>query len=56
MTTLSAAEHILNKSGKPLSGREISRLAIDYGYWQTKERTAWATMNAQVYTDIASSS
>lgn len=45
MSTLSAAEQVLREAGKPLDYREISRLAIERGYWQSKGKTPWATEN-----------
>ena len=52
MSALSAAELVLRETGKPLDYREISRLAIDSGYWQSKGKTPWATVGAQLYSDI----
>ena len=52
MSAISAAEKVLKESGKPLSCREISDIAIAAGYWQTSGKTPWATIAAQIYTDI----
>lgn len=52
MSALSAAEQVLREAGNPLDYREISRLAIERGYWQSKGKTPWATVGAQLYTDI----
>jgi restriction system protein len=52
MSALSAAEIVLKESGKPMSCREISDIAIASGYWQTSGKTPWATIAAQLYTDI----
>jgi restriction system protein len=52
MSALSAAEQVLRETGKPLDYREISRIAIERGYWKSKGKTPWATVGAQLYTDI----
>jgi len=52
LSALSAAEQVLREAGKPLDYREISRLAIERGYWQSTGKTPWATVGAQLYTDI----
>lgn len=52
MSALTAAEQVLREAGTPLDYREISRLAIERGYWQSKGKTPWATVGAQLYTDI----
>lgn len=52
MSALTAAEKVLKESGKPLSCREISDAALTKGYWQTSGKTPWATIAAQIYTDI----
>jgi len=52
MSALSAAEHVLREAGTPLGYREIARLAIEQGYWQSKGKTPWATIGAQLYSDI----
>ena len=52
MSAVSAAETVLKESGKPLSCREISDIALAKGYWQTSGKTPWATFAAQIYTHI----
>lgn len=52
MSALSAAETVLQDAGTPMDYREISRLALERGYWQSAGKTPWATMGAQLYTDI----
>lgn len=52
MSALSAAEQVLRNAGTALDYREISRLAIEHGYWQSKGKTPWATVGAQLYSDI----
>ena len=52
MSAISAAEAVLKESGKPLSCREISDTALAKGYWQTSGKPPWATIAAQIYTDI----
>lgn len=52
MSALSAAEQVLREAGCPLSYREISRLALERGYWSSTGKTPWATVAAQLYTDI----
>ena len=52
MSAISAAEKVLIESGKPLSCREIADAVLNKGYWQTSGKTPWATVAAQIYTDI----
>jgi restriction system protein len=52
MSAISAAEKVLNESGVPMSCREISDIALAKGYWQTSGKTPWATIAAQIYTNI----
>jgi restriction system protein len=52
MSALSAAEKILQDEGKHLDCKTISDLAIKRGYWSTNGKTPWATIAAQIYTDI----
>lgn len=52
MSALSAAEQIIREAGCPLTCREISRLALERGYWSSTGKTPWATVAAQLYTDI----
>lgn len=52
MSALSAAEKVLQESGKSLSCRQIAEGALNKGYWQTSGKTPWATIAAQLYTHI----
>ncbi|MEI8342219.1 MAG: winged helix-turn-helix domain-containing protein, partial [Verrucomicrobiota bacterium] len=52
MSALSAAEQVLRETGSPLNYREISRIALKRGYWQSGGKTPWATVGAQLYEDI----
>ncbi|MCX6873157.1 MAG: HTH domain-containing protein [Verrucomicrobia bacterium] len=52
MSALSATERILLEAGSRLSCREIASLALERGYWQSSGKTPWATVGAQLYTDI----
>lgn len=52
MSALSAAKVVLEESGTPLSSKEIATIALEKGYWQSKGKTPWATIGAQLYTDI----
>lgn len=52
MSALSTAEQILQEAGTSLAYREIARLAIERGYWKSKGKTPWATIGAQLYSDI----
>lgn len=50
-TFLQSAQHILEQVGQPLHYKEITQKAIEQGL-QTEGATPWATMNAQIATDI----
>jgi restriction system protein len=52
MSALSAAEIVLREAGKPLPCREITGKALAHGYWTSKGKTPWATIAAQLYSDI----
>lgn len=52
MSALTASEKVLKEAGIPLSCREISDIALAKGYWETSGKTPWATVAAQIYTDI----
>ena len=46
------AYKILKESGKPLHGKEITRLAIEKGLLKTAGKTPQRTMSAQLFMDI----
>ena len=50
-TFLQSAQQILEQVGQPLHYKEITQKAIEQGL-QTEGATPWATMNAQIATDI----
>jgi restriction system protein len=52
MSAISASAKVLKEAGKPLSCREIADIALAKGYWNTTGKTPWATIAAQIYTDI----
>ncbi len=47
-----AAERVLKEARKPLHVREIARIALEKGLWQTRGKTPHATVGARLYTDI----
>jgi hypothetical protein len=47
-----AAIEILKSNNKPLHYKEITRLAIEKGILNSAGKTPWASMNAQLSTDI----
>ena len=47
-----AAESVLREARKPLHVREITRIALQKGLWQTSGKTPEATVGARLYTDI----
>ncbi len=49
---LEAAYRVLEEAGKPLHYKEIARLALSGGHWQTAGQTPEATINAQIASDI----
>jgi len=48
------AYQILEESGKPLHGKEITKIALQRGWLKTAGKTPEATMNAQLVVDINS--
>jgi len=52
MTFLDAACEILKQAGQPLHYREIARRTLEQGLIESKGKTPWATMNAQLAVNI----
>ena len=51
-TVLNAAIKILSQAGEPLHYREITRRVLNAGLWRTSGKTPWATLGAQITTEI----
>jgi hypothetical protein len=53
MTTLKeAAKRILQQEGKPLHYRDITKLALEQGFFETTGKTPEASINSQIIVDI----
>jgi len=52
MNILQAAEKVLREQGKPLHYREITKIILEKGLWETKGKTPEATLNANISVDI----
>ena len=52
LTFLEAAQRVLAEAGKSLHYREITRRALDKGWIESEGLTPWATMNAQIATQL----
>jgi restriction system protein len=52
MTLKKAVIQILKQEGKPVHARDITRLILEEGLWQTNGTTPAATVSARLYTDI----
>lgn len=51
-TFLNAAHAVLERSGRPMTAREITQDALDQGYLSTSGKTPWQTMKSKLSTDI----
>jgi hypothetical protein len=49
MTFLAAAEEVLRASGRPMTAREITEIALERGFLRTRGRTPEASMSAVLY-------
>jgi restriction system protein len=52
LTFLGAAHKVLAEAGEPLHAHVIAERALATGLLRTGGKTPWATMAAQLYTDI----
>lgn len=52
MNALDAAEKVLEKEGKALHFRELTRRVLEQDLWHSEGKTPWATVNAQLAMDI----
>ena len=52
MTVLEASKAVLEKSGRPMSGREIFEAIRAEGLWQPSGKTPVATIVARIYVDM----
>jgi restriction system protein len=52
LSSLAAAQKVLQDAGAPLHYQEITRRALESGIWQTSGKTPEATINAQLAMDI----
>lgn len=51
-TVLDAAEKVLRRHRKPMTGREIASEIIEKGLWSTPGKTPEATVAARIYVDV----
>lgn len=52
MSAIKAAFRLLQEEGRPMRARELSDLAIAKGYCESKGKTPWSTLAAQLTVDI----
>lgn len=52
MNICEAAEQVLIKAGTALTGKDITKMILDTGSWQTSGKTPNATVSAMLYRDI----
>ena len=52
LSALDAAYQVLKASGKPMEIRELTRRILEQGLWETKGKTPWDTVAAQMYTEL----
>lgn len=52
LSALDAAYQVLKASGKPMEIRELTRQILEQGLWETKGKTPWDTVAAQMYTEL----
>ncbi len=53
LSFLDAAEHVLRRARRPVSGSEITTTALKLGLLNSKGKTPIRTMSAALYMDIA---